>query len=167
MVAVQKQPSRGVLSKGVLKICSKFTGEHPCWTHHIPAIILQHGWSLVNLLHIFTTPFPKNTSGGLLLTVIVTVIDNNAFGFKCNIAIKSSFLKKTQNFSNSVKWNIFTKFQFNIWRAKKNIFYDHYLLESYLKLDGESRIAYAEAIFARFMINIFGVTNFDLEKISQ
>ena len=26
----QKQPSRGVLRKCVLKICSKFTGEHPC-----------------------------------------------------------------------------------------------------------------------------------------
>ena len=26
----QKQLPRGVLSKSVLKICSKFTGEHPC-----------------------------------------------------------------------------------------------------------------------------------------
>ena len=26
----QKQPSRGFLGKSVLKICSKFTGEHPC-----------------------------------------------------------------------------------------------------------------------------------------
>ena len=25
---LQKQPPRGVLSKGVLRICSKFTGEH-------------------------------------------------------------------------------------------------------------------------------------------
>ena len=25
-----KQPSRGVIRKDVLKICSKFTGEHPC-----------------------------------------------------------------------------------------------------------------------------------------
>ena len=28
---------------------------------------LRHGYSPVNLLHIFRTPFPKNTSGGLLL----------------------------------------------------------------------------------------------------
>ena len=28
--AIQKQPSRGVLRKVVLKICSKFTGGHPC-----------------------------------------------------------------------------------------------------------------------------------------
>ena len=27
---LQKQPPRGVLGKDVLKICSKFTGEHPC-----------------------------------------------------------------------------------------------------------------------------------------
>ena len=30
-------------------------------------IVLWHGCSPVNLLHIFRTPFPKNTSGGLLL----------------------------------------------------------------------------------------------------
>ena len=31
-------------------------------------ITLQHGCSPVNLLHIFRTPFPKNTCRGLLLT---------------------------------------------------------------------------------------------------
>ena len=31
MCIIQKQPSgRVLLRKGVLKICSKFTGEHPC-----------------------------------------------------------------------------------------------------------------------------------------
>ena len=40
--------------KGVLKICTKLTGEHPYRTWISP----------VNLLHIFKTPFPKNTSGG-------------------------------------------------------------------------------------------------------
>ena len=34
------------LNKGVRKICSKFTGEHPCWG------------------------FPKNTLGGLLLSIL-------------------------------------------------------------------------------------------------
>ena len=28
---------------------------------------MQHECSLVNLLHVFRTPFPKNTNGGLLL----------------------------------------------------------------------------------------------------
>ena len=32
-------------------------------------IALRHGCSPVNLLHIFRTPFPKNTSGGLLLWI--------------------------------------------------------------------------------------------------
>ena len=32
-------------------------------------IALQHGYSLVNLLHIFRTLFPKNTPGRLLLKI--------------------------------------------------------------------------------------------------
>ena len=48
------------LGKGALKISSKFTGEHPY--RSVISIKL-----LPNLLHIFRTPFPKNTSGWLLL----------------------------------------------------------------------------------------------------
>ena len=55
--------------KGVLKICSTFTGEHPCRSVisgkllcNFIEITLRHGHSAVNLLHIFRTPFPKNTS---------------------------------------------------------------------------------------------------------
>ena len=32
-------------------------------------ITLRHGYSPVNLLHIFKTPFLKDTSGGLLLVI--------------------------------------------------------------------------------------------------
>ena len=62
------------LGKGVLKICTKFTGEHPC--RSVVSIKLQsnsiettprHGCSPVNLLHILRTLFPKNTTGRLLL----------------------------------------------------------------------------------------------------
>ena len=66
----QKQPSIGVLIKGVLKICCKFTGEHPCHCNLIE-IILRHECSLTNLLHIFRTSFYKNTSGWLLLNSIL------------------------------------------------------------------------------------------------
>ena len=36
-------------------------------------VALQHGCSPVNLLHVFKTPFPENTYGGLLLDTIITV----------------------------------------------------------------------------------------------
>ena len=64
------------LRKGVLKICSKFTGEHPCRSvilmklqSNLIEIALRHGCSPVNLLLIFWTPFPRNTSGWLLLSI--------------------------------------------------------------------------------------------------
>ena len=62
------------LGKGAPKICSKFTGEHPCRSVilikllcNFIEIALRHGCSPVNLLHIFGTPFPESTSGRLLL----------------------------------------------------------------------------------------------------
>ena len=64
--------------KDILKICSKFTGEHPCRSVisiKLPCnfieTTLRHGCSPVNLLHIFRTPFTKNTSGGLLLPFVI------------------------------------------------------------------------------------------------
>ena len=38
-----------------------------CDFNFIIEVLLRHGCSPVNLLHIFRKPFPKNTSGGLLL----------------------------------------------------------------------------------------------------
>ena len=75
------------LKKDALKISSKFTGEHPCQSailiklqsHPCRSAILiklpsnliettlRHGCSPVNLLHIFRTPFLKDTSGRLFL----------------------------------------------------------------------------------------------------
>ena len=40
-----------------------------CDFNNFTEIALQHGCSPVHLLHIFRTPFPRNTSGWLLLTV--------------------------------------------------------------------------------------------------
>ena len=58
--------------KGVLKTCIKFAGEHPCRSvisiklqSSFIEITLRHGCSPVNLLHIFRTPFSRNTSGWL------------------------------------------------------------------------------------------------------
>ena len=70
--------------KGVLKICSKFTGEHPCRCAisikllcNFIEIALWHGCSPVNLLHIFS----KN----LFLT---TPLDGCFWNYKM---VKSSF----------------------------------------------------------------------------
>ena len=64
------------LRKGVLKIYSKFTGEHPCrsaisikFQNNFIEIALRHGCSPVNLLSIFRTPFLKNAYGWLILSV--------------------------------------------------------------------------------------------------
>ena len=60
--------------KGLPKICSKFTGEWRCQSAiqakllcSFIKIALWHGCSPANLLHIFRIPFPKSTSGRLLL----------------------------------------------------------------------------------------------------
>ena len=62
------------LVKVVLKICSKFTGEHSCQSVtsimllcNFIEITLRYGCSPVNLLHTFRTSFTKTTSGWLLL----------------------------------------------------------------------------------------------------
>ena len=44
-----------------------FRGTRPEEDTSFIEIALRHGWSPVNLLHIFRSPFPKNTSGWLLL----------------------------------------------------------------------------------------------------
>ena len=74
--SIYRSSSRDVfLGKGVLNICSKFTGENPCRSvisiklqSNYIEITLRHGCSPVNLLHNSRT-FPKNTYGGLLLHI--------------------------------------------------------------------------------------------------
>ena len=56
------------LRKGVLKICSKLTISIKLQSNFIE-MALWHGCSPVNLLHIFRTPFSRNTSGLLLLSL--------------------------------------------------------------------------------------------------
>ena len=62
--SIRSSHSEVFLGKGVVKICCKFTGERPC--RSAISIKLQI-CSPANLLHIFRTPFSKNTSGRLLL----------------------------------------------------------------------------------------------------
>ena len=64
--------SKVFLWKGVLEICSKFTGEHPCrimiWKSksNFFEIKLLLGRSPVNLMHVFRTPFHKNILARML-----------------------------------------------------------------------------------------------------
>ena len=74
-IPFKSSPPEVFLGKGVLKTCSKFR-ENPCRSAISAKLLcnfiemaLRHGCSPVNLLHIFRTPFPKNTSGGLLLSL--------------------------------------------------------------------------------------------------
>ena len=73
-ISFRRSPPKVFLGKGFLKICSKFTGEHPCQSVvsiklicKIIEIALRHGFPAVDLLHISRTSFYKNTSRGLLL----------------------------------------------------------------------------------------------------
>ena len=76
LVTIQNQPSRGFLRKGALKICRKFTGEHPYRSaisiklqSNFIEITLRHGCTPVNLVRIFWAPFLKNISERVLPTV--------------------------------------------------------------------------------------------------
>ena len=63
-----------ICRKYVLKICSKFTKQHPCRSAisiklicNFIEITLRHGCCRADLPYIFRTTSSKNTSGGLLL----------------------------------------------------------------------------------------------------
>ena len=69
------------VENSVMKECRKFTGEHPCRSvtlrhgkQQLYKITPRHGRSLVNLLQLFRTPFPKNTSEELLLRFLQKII---------------------------------------------------------------------------------------------
>ena len=73
------------LGKGVLKIYSKFTGEHPYRStisikllSNFIEIALRHGFFPLNLLHIFRTPFPRNTPGWLLLQMTQNFLEGES-----------------------------------------------------------------------------------------
>ena len=70
-----------LLVKGVLKICSKFTGEHPCRSvisinlqSNFIEITLQHMCCPVNLLHIFRTPFLRTPLAGCFRAIFPSVL---------------------------------------------------------------------------------------------
>ena len=98
---LQKQPSRGILGIGVLKICSKFTGKYPCrsmisikFQSNFIEITFGGAYSLVNLLHIFREPFYENTYEGMLIIMwkILQNLQGNIFQNVCGAGVfKQSF----------------------------------------------------------------------------
>ena len=93
---VEKQTLEVFLGKDVLKICSKFTGEHPCRSalsiklqSNFIEIALWHGCSPVNLLHIFKILFAKNTSKWPLLFVGIL---QNSCSEKCCKTHRETFV---------------------------------------------------------------------------
>ena len=73
----RSSPPELFYGKDILKICSRFTGQHR-WRSVISIklqsnfieITLRYGFYPVNLLHIFRTSLYKNTCGGLFICQI-------------------------------------------------------------------------------------------------
>ena len=108
------------LRKGVLKIFSKFTREHPCqiaisieFLCNFIEIALRHGHAPLILLNIFRTPFPKTPLDGCFWNIVAVTI--SLFGssrpemfYKNSVLLKFApeackFIKKeapTQNLEN-------------------------------------------------------------------
>ena len=97
-------------------MCNKFTGEHPCRSVistkllcSFIEIALRHECS-VNLLHIFRTPFPKNTYGVQespiswfkKLTILLSV------WFLTEIMLKIMFWKEAN------AWNVIARKSINL-----------------------------------------------------
>ena len=103
---MQKQPSRGVLKKRCSENMQQIYRRTPMPKCNLLLcnfieVILRHGCFPVNLLHNFRTPFLKNTSGWLLLQIVILKV----------LFINS--LKQELVYTNS-KWKI-VKFCWSFW----------------------------------------------------
>ena len=152
---VQKQPFRGVLLKRCSENMQQIYRRTPipkCDFNKVALqcnfidIALRHGCSPVNLLRIFRTPSPKNTSERLLLTVFLNILCNNftqftlrKFGPFVQFKKREKHQCRSVNFSkvagftkiNTPPWVFFTFFKLYKWyqiaqritfRALSNIF---------------------------------------------
>ena len=106
----QKQPSRGVLKKSCSENMQQIFRRIPVPKCNFNKVgcnfietALRHERSPVNLLHIFRTPFPKNTSGRLLLYFQLhwNLIAVSCTSYSCS-SLKSCFKKMAIFFD--MKW---------------------------------------------------------------
>ena len=93
----RSNPSKMILGKDVTKMCSNFI-----------EITLRHGCSLANLLHIFRTPFYKDTSGGLFMKTKAQLrTHKKGVSFIHNVCFECSRhkfkgLRRNRNLTNNV-----------------------------------------------------------------
>ena len=103
----ESSPPEVFYGKDILKICRKFTGEHPhqCLISiklesNFIEITVRHGCSLVNLLHISKTPFYINISGGLLLDMksrVHVIVWTDIFGPKTFCVADTGLTRNIRN----------------------------------------------------------------------
>ena len=108
------------LGKGVLKICSRFTGKHQCRSaisiklrSNFIEIALRHECSTVKLLYISRTPFPKNTSRWLLLKESMNLLVTSFLHFcqtSSNNWQRLSLINTGQEMPREVKYIAFNFF---------------------------------------------------------
>ena len=95
--------------KAVLKICSKFTGGHPCRSvisiklqSNFIEITLWHGCSPVNLLHIFRTPFSRTPLDGCFWNWLLEIRTGQKY--KSKIRTSSLSQKLLILIKNEILW---------------------------------------------------------------
>ena len=106
------------LRKGILKRCSKSTGEHPCRSAILVKLLCTFP---VILLHILRKPFPKNTSGWLLLILL-----SGSF----NVEFKENTLF-VQKVTGSNLWWISNKSIIEVWSITKAATFNSFLHLNY------------------------------------
>ena len=73
LIVFSSNPPEVFLGKGVLKLCSKFTGDHLCWSMISIKFLGTSVWVFPdNWQHIFRSPLYKSTYGELLLWFLET-----------------------------------------------------------------------------------------------
>ena len=88
---LQKQPSRGAPRERCSESIQPIYGRTPMpkcdFNTFALQLTLRYGCTPVNLVHIFRTPFPTNTSGGLFLVLVVILLWNLINSFLSNFLI--------------------------------------------------------------------------------
>ena len=99
-----------LLENGVLKVCSKFTLEHPCRIVisiklcNFIEIALWHGCYPVNLLHILRASFPRKTSGHGCFCILQTLLYKKMFSELCFILMHNALFGLVKMINKAQFW---------------------------------------------------------------